>query len=67
MKIKLNNREEVLEFEFLTISELLKVKKYSFEMLIIKINGKLIKNENYSVETIKDGDDVMVIHLMSGG
>ena len=67
MKIILNNKEEELGFHELTVNQLLKVKKFTFKMLVIKINGKLIKKEQYESAKIVDGDNVAVIHLISGG
>ena len=67
MKIQLNNREEVLNADLMTIDQLLKEKKFSFSRLIIKINGRLIKHSEYSTVTFQNGDSVDVIHLISGG
>ncbi len=67
MNIILNNNNESFEAEKLSITELLAIKKFTFKMLIIKINGQLVKQEGYSTTYIKDGDDVMVLHLISGG
>ncbi len=67
MKIILNNKEEVIEGNILTINELLQIKKYTFKMLVIKVNGILVKKNEYDKITVKDGDDVMVLHLISGG
>ena len=67
MNIILNYNNESFEADKLSITELLALKKFTFKMLIIKINGQLIKQENYSTSFIKDGDDVMVLHLISGG
>jgi thiamine biosynthesis protein ThiS len=67
MNIILNNNNEAFEAETLSITELLALKKFTFKMLIIKINGNLVKQENYASSFIKDGDDVMVLHLISGG
>ncbi|MEI6883832.1 MAG: sulfur carrier protein ThiS [Bacteroidota bacterium] len=67
MNIILNNNHEEVEGESVTVNELLKLKKYSFKMLVIKINGVLVKKDEYSTATIKDQDDVMVLHLVSGG
>jgi sulfur carrier protein len=69
MNIILNHNPEVIEIsqEALTVSELLKIKSYSYKMLIVKVNDILIVKENYSTTTIKDGDNVMIIHLMTGG
>jgi len=67
MRITLNNRPEELSCPALTVAELLQVKKFSFKLLVIKINGKLVKKEEYGKATIRDGDDVSVLHLISGG
>lgn len=67
MRILLNNREEELDSNSLTVNDLLKIKKYSFRMRIVKINGKLIPGDQYDTSLIKDGDDVQIIYLMSGG
>lgn len=68
MNIILNNNSETFTgIETLTVDKLLNLKKFSFKMLVIKINGKLIKKEDYATTTIAEGDDVMVLHLISGG
>jgi sulfur carrier protein len=67
MNIILNNNKETFDAETLSITELLALKKFTFRMLIIKINGNVVKQENYSKAFIKEGDDVMVLHLISGG
>lgn len=67
MKISLNNKEEEFAGEQLTITELLKVKNFTFKMLVIKVNGQLVKKSEHNTAIVKDGDDVMVLHLISGG
>jgi sulfur carrier protein len=67
MKILLNNREEEFRKETISVSEMLILKKFSFKMRIIKINGVLIAKEKYDSTIIHDGDDVQMIYLMSGG
>ncbi|MBK7214854.1 MAG: sulfur carrier protein ThiS [Bacteroidales bacterium] len=67
MKLTVNNREEIIDRESLNITELLEEKKFSFKMLVIKVNGQLIKKPEYNSTQLKDGDDVMVLHLISGG
>jgi thiamine biosynthesis protein ThiS len=67
MKILLNNREEEFGKEAISVSEMLILKKFSFKMRIIKINGILIAKEKYDSTIIHDGDDVQMIYLMSGG
>jgi sulfur carrier protein ThiS len=46
---------------------MLVLKKFSFRMRIIKINGVLVPKERYDSTMIHDGDDVSMIYLMSGG
>lgn len=67
MKITLNNREESFTEDSLTVNDLLKIKSFTFKMLVIKINGKLIKKTEYDRALIYDKDNVNVIHLISGG
>lgn len=67
MNITLNNRDEVIEREEITIAELLQIKNFSFKMLIIKVNGHLVKRHEYDTKIVKNGDDVSVFHLITGG
>jgi thiamine biosynthesis protein ThiS len=67
MKIILNNKEEVFDGEQLTINELLHIKTFTFKMLVIKVNEHLIKKSEYDSALVRDGDNVMVLHLISGG
>jgi sulfur carrier protein len=67
MKIILNNKEEILEGDQFTVNELLQIKKFTFKMLVIKVNGQLIKKNEYDTALVKDSDEVMVLHLISGG
>ena len=67
MKIILNNKEEVFEGDQFTINELLQAKNFTFKMLVIKVNGHLVKKSEHNSTVVKDGDEVMVLHLISGG
>ena len=67
MKILLNDREEEFMKESISVSEMLMLKKFSFKMRIIKINGILVSKEKYNTTVIHDGDEVQMIYLMSGG
>jgi len=67
VKIKLNNRKEIIDTDIITVSNFLELKKFTFRMRIVKINGVFIPKEKYDVTEILDGDDVQMIYLMSGG
>lgn len=67
MKITLNNRPEEIDADTMTVSQLLKYKNFTFKLLVTKINGRLIKADQRDKAVIRDGDDVTVMHLISGG
>jgi sulfur carrier protein len=67
MKITLNNSSESIEAETMSIENLLLYKKFSFRLLVIKINDNLVRRGEYARAFIKDGDKVEVIHMISGG
>lgn len=67
MNIILNNRPESFDVSTLTFEELIKKKNFTFKMLVTKLNGKLVKKGERSEVVISDGDNVTVLHLVSGG
>ncbi len=68
MKITLNNRTEIIpEKDEMTLQELILYKNYSFHMLVTKINDKLVRKEDRGKAIVKDGDNVLILHLISGG
>ncbi len=50
-----------------TIQDLLRIKNYSFKLLVIKVNGELIRREMYKEYIVPDLADVTILHLISGG
>jgi thiamine biosynthesis protein ThiS len=67
MKILLNNRIEEFDKESITVSEMLILKKFSFRLRIVKINGTFIPKEKYDQTYINNDDKVQMLYLMSGG
>jgi len=67
MDITLNNEPLSVEGESVTVARLLEIKKYTFRLRIVKINGRLISRDSYDDEMVSNGDNVQVIYLMSGG
>jgi len=64
--IKINGRDGEWE-ENLTVELLLKKCKYTFPLIMVKVNGKYIPKEKYKDILIMDNDDVLVIHSIAGG
>ena len=67
MKITLNNRSEKFEGKELTVSEIMELKSFRFKMLVVRLNDQLVKKEDYATTIVKEGDDLKIIHLVSGG
>jgi sulfur carrier protein len=60
--------KEPMEYEQgMTVQDILDRRKYTFRMITVIVNGKIVSRENYSSFKIKDGDNIDVIHIMSGG
>lgn len=67
MNIILNNNPESFEKNEMSISEILISKNFIFKMLVIKVNDKVIRKNEYDTTIVKDGDIVVILHLVSGG
>lgn len=67
MKITLNNRPEEFDAKEISVTEMLEKKKFTYRMRLVRINGRLVKKEDYDSTYIRDGDNVQMLYLMSGG
>lgn len=64
--ITLNNRPEDY-FDGMTVKLLLEKLKYSYPVLIVRVNKNLIDDKDFSVTPIADGDYVEIHHPICGG
>ena len=60
-----NNTVDFVENE--TVKELLKRLKYTFPLVIVKINGEHIRRDSYPSTIINDNSVIQIIHMISGG
>ena len=67
MKIMLNNRIEIFEGDTFSVSQIMDIKSFKFRMLVVRLNDLLVKKDEYQSTMVKDGDDLKIIHLVSGG
>ncbi len=51
----------------MTVEDIMKIKKFSYSRIIVKVNDKHIEQEDYAKTVVNDGDDVKMIHLLAGG
>jgi len=50
-----------------TVKDLLKRMKYTFPLVVVKINDKVVPRSNFSETIIPDDSKVAAIHMISGG
>lgn len=67
MKFMLNNKNVEFDRSTMTVKELLEEKKFSFKIIVVRINNKIIYEKDYDTTYINEGDNVMVIHIFHGG
>jgi len=65
--ILVNNRDELEWENGLTVAALLERFRYTFPLVIVKIDGEVVPREQYPARTIPDGANVQVIYLIAGG
>jgi thiamine biosynthesis protein ThiS len=53
--------------EGMTVQRVLEVMNYTFRMLVIKVDGRLVKRHDYASSQVPRGAEVKVIHLVAGG
>jgi len=64
--ITVNGR--VIEWEDgMTVKRVLEVMNYTFRMLVIKVDDRIVKKDDYASFPIPAGADVKVIHMVAGG
>ena len=61
------NHSEYPFREGMTIKTLMEEKGYVFHRIIVKLNGKVVEESNYSDTLLHDGDSVEAIHVFAGG
>ena len=66
MSIEVNGKKvDFIENE--TVKDLLKRMKYTFPLVVVKINDKVIPRKDFLEVLIPNGSKVAVIHMISGG
>jgi len=65
--MRVNDKFDVEWQEGMTVSSILEVLNFTFPMIIVSVNGKVVPKSEYGTTTIEDNDEVRVIHLIAGG
>lgn len=67
MEILLNNRKDSIDRGEITLEDLIQHKNFTFKLLVTKVNGRLVKKAERHNFIVRDGDEVQVHHMISGG
>ena len=67
MEILLNNRKENIDMDEIMLEDLIQHKNFTFKLLVTKVNGRLVKKDERHNFIVRHGDDVQVLHMISGG
>ena len=65
--IRVNSKFDVEWQAGMTVNSILEVLKFTFPMIIVSVNGKVVPRSEYGTTTIPDNSEVKVIHLIAGG
>jgi len=66
LMITVNRRKMEYEKE-VSVESLLTLCNYTYPLIVVKINGKAIPQEEFATAIVRDGDAVEAIHLIAGG
>ena len=61
------NEEKIEWREGMTVRDAMNEVKYSFPLVIVSVNGKVIEQKHLDNHIINDNDKIKVFHLISGG
>ncbi len=50
-----------------TVKQLLKRVKYTFPLVVVKINDKVVPRKDFSESIVPDNSKIAVIHMIGGG
>lgn len=67
MKVTINGEAESYAEETLSVRAILDRKRWSFPLIIARLNGDFVPREEYERRLVSDGDSLELYHLVSGG
>jgi sulfur carrier protein len=65
--IRVNNQYEVEWRSGMTVQDLLDELKFTFRMIVVKVNGDVVLRPDYATTLVPDDAEVQALHLISGG
>ncbi len=67
MVVRVNDKFEVEWQPGMTIQDLIRKLNFTFPMLVVTVNGKVVMKDQWDTYEVKDGDMVRILHMIAGG
>ncbi len=65
--IRVNGQYDVEWRPGLTVQDVLDALKFTFRMIVVKVNGQVVLRPDWAATQVPDGAEVQALHLISGG
>ena len=65
--IRVNAQYDVEYQPGMTVRDVLDALKFSFRMIVVKIDGVVVLKRDFATTAVPDGAEMQAIHLISGG
>ncbi|MGD2206615.1 MAG: sulfur carrier protein ThiS [Anaerolineae bacterium] len=65
--IRVNDKWNVPWQEGMTIQDVLTACDFTHRHIVVSVNGRLVPPGEYATQTVSEGDDVKVVHVIGGG
>ena len=65
--IRVNDKFDLEWHKGMTVDSILEILKFTFPMIVVSVNGRVVPRSEYGTTRIEDNDEVKVIHLVAGG
>ena len=65
--IRVNSQYDVKYRPHMTVQDVLDVLKFSFRMIVVKLDGQVVLRKDFATTEVPDGTEMQAIHLISGG
>ena len=66
-KVRVNEKFEVEWKPGMTVRDLIKELNFTFPMLVVTVNGKVVMKDQWDTYQVQENDNVRILHMIAGG
>ncbi len=66
-KLRVNDKFEVDWQPGMTIRDVIRKLNFTFPMLVVTVNGKVVPKEDWDTYELREEDNVRILHMIAGG